>query len=144
MSKFIGVRGRITPVLANDNFALDAGASESGRVYELRFSGESTATTAMFTAFGRTANDGTVPVAGNVQKRHPNSTQAITFVASWGGQPTQDLGALLSESWNSFGGVVRWHAGPDEEFIIIGVEQLSCRNAVGLGVSTYRIAWDED
>ena len=146
MSKYLGHVLSITPVLANDNCALDAGASESGKIYEFRASGQSTATTAMATRLARTAGDGTVPVAGNVQKRHPTpaATNLIAFVSSWGGQPTLDPGGLLEESWNSFGGIVKWHAGPDEEFIIIGAEQISCRNSVGLGVSTYRMAWEEE
>jgi len=147
MARYFGHVIGITPVLANDNYALEAAASESGRITEVRFSSNSTGGggTSMATQVSRTNGAGSVPVAGNVQKRHPNSPpNVITFVASWTGQPTLDAGALLAEQWVSAGGVVRWLAGPDEEWIILGAEQISCRNTTGTVASTYRAVWDED
>ena len=143
MSRYWGHVISITPVLASDNLALEAGAGETGKIFEFRASGESTATTAMATRLSRTANDGTVPVSGDVQKGHPDATQKLDFIKSWGGQPTLDAGGLIAESWNSFGGKIRWQAGPDEEFYLLPTAQISCRNTVGLGVSTYRIGWSE-
>ncbi len=137
----------ITPVLANDNFALEAASGESGRIKELRFSSNATGGggTSMLTRFGRTNGAGAGPTSGDVQPRHPNSVaNVINFISAWSSQPVLDAGALLAEEWVSNGGVVRWLAGPDEELVIIGPEQLSCRNQAGLVASTYRAVWDED
>lgn len=146
MPRYIGHVITIVPNVANDNFALEAASGESGRITELRFSSGETNIVSMATQFTRTSGNGTTPSAGNVQKRHPNSDpNKITFVSSWGGvQPTLDPGALLAEDWLSNGGIVRWLAGPDEELIILGAEQLSCRNTLGTELSTYRAVWDED
>ncbi len=136
-----------TPSLASDNWALDAGAGESGKITEVRFSSAATGGggASMNTEVSRTNNAGTVPVAGNVQQGHPNSpANLITFVTSWTSQPLLDPGSLLQEEWLSAGGVVRWLAGPDEEWIILGAEQISCRNIAGLAASSYRAVWHED
>ncbi len=136
-----------TPNLAQDNYALDAAAGESGKITEVRFSSANTGGggTSMNTEVSRTNGSGTVPVPGNVQKRHPNSVaNNIGFITGWTSQPVLDPGALLQEEWLSAGGVVRWLAGPDEEWIILGDEQISCRNIAGLANSSYRAVWHED
>ena len=136
-----------TPNLAQDNYALEAASGESGKVTEVRFSSSSSGGggTSMDTRIGRTNGSGTVPVLGNVQKGHPNSDpNKIDFVTGWTSQPVLDVGALLQEEWISAGGVVRWLAGPDEEWIILGAEQISCRNIAGTAVSSYRGVWHED
>ncbi len=136
-----------TPNLAQDNYALEAASGESGKITEVRFSSGSTGGggTSMDTEVSRTNGSGTVPVLGNVQKGHPNNdANKIDFVTGWTSQPVPDAGALLQEEWLSAGGVVRWLAGPDEEWIILGAEQISCRNNAGLAVSSYRAVWHED
>ena len=144
MSVYHGENPGITPVLANDNLSLDAAASEQCYITEVSASGESTATTAMRTRFTRSAS-GATPVAGNVQKHRTNSpTNLVNFVTSWTTQPTLTAGSLLHPSWNSHGGVILWKATPgDDEWEFIGASQFSCRNAVGLGVSSYGIRWRE-
>lgn len=136
-----------TPNLAQDNWALEAASGESGKITEVRFSSTITGGggTSMDTQVTRTNGSGTVPVLGNVQKGHPNSPpNAIDFVSAWTSQPVPDAGALLQEEWLSAGGVVRWLAGPDEEWIILGAEQISCRNIAGTAASSYRGVWHED
>ena len=144
MSRYIGTILTKTPDLAKDNWSFDAAANEHGNIWEVRVSGQSVVTTAMETRVARSAS-GATPVAGDVEKRHPKSvTNLINFTKSWTTDPTLVAGSLFAESWNSHGGVIRWLAGPGEEFVIIGAEQISCRGVVGLGVSTYSVVWDED
>ena len=136
-----------TPNITQDNYALEAASGESGKITEVRFSSTITGGggTSMDTRVGRTNGSGTVPVLGNVQLGHPNSDpNKIDFVTAWTSQPVLDVGALLQEEWLSAGGVVRWLAGPDEEWIILGAEQISCRNTAGVASSSYRAVWHED
>lgn len=144
MPRYFGTVLTKTPNLAEDNWGLDAVANEHGNIWEVKMSGQSVVTTAMETRVARSGS-GTVPVAGDVEKRHPKSdTNKIAFVKDWTVHPTLVAGSLFAESWNSHGGVIRWLASPGEEFVIIGAEQISCRGVVGLGVSTYQVVWDED
>ena len=134
----------ITPNVANDNWALDAAALESAIIKEIGWGGEATVSTAMRTIVAR-ASGGTVPVAGNVQKRHPHTpTNLVAFVTTWTAQPTLDAGALIPiQGWNSNGGIVLWQAGPGDEIFLIGAAHVSCRNAVGTATSDYGVCWLE-
>lgn len=150
MSVYTGVVKSITPVLTDDNWFLTAGANESARVLRVRASGEATAATAMHTRWARSSGQAGAATLGDVAKVHPNSpanllTFGTTFATT---QPTLDAGSLLSESWNANGGLIEWvAASPDEEWVIIGAATepvISCRNSVGVGVSSYGITWRED
>lgn len=144
MARYSGTVRSITPNTSNDNWTLVAGASESGKVIEVYFGGEATTTTAMCTRVARSSS-GTTPSNGNVAKIHPNHvTNVIDYVASWSSYPTVDAGNLFCTSWNAHGGVIRWLAAPGEEFVIIASGQVSCRNSVGTGTSTYGVVWEED
>ncbi len=144
MARYTGWEQK-TIVLADDNFALDAIAGESGRILDVGWGGEVTTSTAMRTRFSRSSG-GTVPVSGDVQKRHPNSVaNIVNFVNAWTAQPTLDAGNLIPvASWNAHGGTVRWLAAPDEEIIILGAEQISCREALGAVAASFGATWDED
>lgn len=144
MSVYTGLEQK-TVVLAEDNFGLDAAAGESGRILEVGWGGEVTTSTAMRTRLARSSG-GTVPVAGDVQKRNPNSVaNIIEFADGWTVQPTLDAGSLIPvASWNAHGGTVRWLAAPGEEIIILGAEQISCREALGAIAASFGATWDED
>lgn len=149
MAMYSGVVRSITPSTTDDNWGLTAGASESAKILEVHWGGESTTTTAMNTRVARSSGQAGAATAGNVAKLHPNSpTNLLTFETTFlTTQPTLDAGDLWTESWNSHGGVVRWLASPGEEMIIIGAVTetvISCRNSVGVGVSTYGTIWNED
>lgn len=152
MAKFSGYEAIATPATANSNWSLEAGATQSGRILEVTFGGEGTASAAMRT---RIAIEGTVGVgartAGDVQKRvRASSANAFFLSANNGGvthattPPVLDAGALFGIGWNAHGGVVRWLAAPGEEFEMVATEGISCRNDVGTTVSTYGLVWEED
>lgn len=134
-----------TVVLADDNFGLDAIAGESGKIVDVGWGGEVTTSTAMRTRFARSSG-GTVPVAGDVQKRHPNSVgNIIGFITGWTAQPALVAGNLIPvASWNAHGGTVRWLASPEEAIIILGAEQISCREFLGAIAASFGATWDED
>ncbi len=144
MARYTGVEAK-TVVLADDNFGLDAIAGESGRILDVGWGGEVTTSTAMRTRLARSSG-GTVPVSGDVQKRHPNSvTNVIQFVDGWTVQPTLTAGFLIPvAAWNAHGGTVRWLAAPGEEIEIIGAEQISCREELGAIAASFGATWDED
>ena len=149
MSYYNGYVRSLTPSLTDDNWALAAGASESCRVLEVSWGGESTTTTAMATRVARSDSQTGATTAGSVAKGHPNAaTNLVAFATTFATtQPTLNAGDLFMTSWNSHGGVVRWLAAPGEEFVLIGATTeicISCRNSVGVGVSSYGTAWIED
>lgn len=146
MSRYSGTVLGITPSLSDDNYTLDAGAGESGKVLEVHWGGQVVTTTAMLTRVARSSGAAGGPTAGNVGKIHPNApTNLIAYVETYATtQPTLDAGDLFATSWNAHGGVVRWLAAPGEEFVMIGAETISCRNGAGVGVSSYGAIWEED
>ena len=150
MPQYSGVVRSITPVTSDDNWAFDAAANEHGRIREVHFGGQTTASGAMHTRHARAAS-GVGVTAGNVAKLHPLSGGAtaadnyIGFQSGWATtQPTLDAGDLWSESWNSHGGLIRVVFDPDVPVYIVGAEQISCRNAVGTDISTYGTIWEEN
>jgi hypothetical protein len=143
-----GVRS-ITPSTTDDNWALTAGASKSGKIIEVSWGGEATTSTAMCTRVARGSGQTGNTTAITNAKKHPNSPSSglvlgSTFATT---QPTLDAGDLFATSWNAHGGVIRWLAAPDEEFVIIGAstETVICnRNSVGTATSSYHTVWSED
>jgi len=146
MAHYTGSVPGISPSLADDNWTLDAGASESGKIIEVSWGGEVVVTTAMQTRVARSSAAAGAGTAGNITKIHPNSPAAlIDFFTTYATtQPTLDAGDLFATSWNAHGGVVRWLAAPGEEFILIGAATISCRNGAGIGLSSYHTVWAED
>lgn len=149
MAFYSGAIAITAPSTTDDNWALTAGASKSGKIYEVTWGGESTTSTAMRTRVARSSGQTGAATAITTAQLHPNSPAkgfglASTFATT---QPSLDGGDLLHLSWNSHGGVVRFLAAPGEEFVLIGAATelcISCRNAVGSGTSTYGLIWAED
>lgn len=151
MARYSGNVRSITPSTSDDNWTLDAPTAKSGRVLEVSWGGEATTTTAMQTRVTRcNTGAGQHPVgAGTLVASvalHPNSPSAGIMIYSTYAtqQPTLVSGDLFSTSWNAHGGVVRWLAAPGEEFVIIGVATICCRNSVGTATSSYGVIWEED
>lgn len=148
---YTGGRSGITPATANDNWTLNADAAgEIARVSEFGWGGEATASAAMRTRVVRPTTAGATATAGTAGVKTPNApTAQIQFVTAWTTQPVipaDGVGELFVTSWNNHGGVVRWLAAPGEEIMIVNgvlTGQLSCRNAVGTGVSSYWTHWEE-
>lgn len=132
-----------TNVTADDALALDAAAGEDGAIVEVMIGGEVVTSTAGRVRLSRSSG-GTVPVAADVQQRHPNSVVAsIQAVDAWTAQPTLDAGALMGTGWNLHGGVVRWQAAPGEVFELVGAEQVSLRDLLTTANLTALIIWVE-
>ena len=132
-----------TNVITDDLLALDAAAGEDGAVMEFSIGGEVTTSTAGRVRLSRSSG-GTVPVAADVQQRHPNSPgPRIQAVDSWTAQPTLDAGALFGTGWNAHGGVIRWLAAPGEEFEVVGAEQLSLRDELAAVNLSGTLIWLE-
>jgi hypothetical protein len=162
---YTGVVPAITPVPATatppgttgqDNFTMVCNAATNGgRILEFRFTGQASATTPMQTLVSRQTTVGSTPTGVTVSgKASPNApTPTINFYAqqSWSTQPAIAAGYLpvLDESWNAYGGLLRWLAGPNEEIYLIGttatVGTLSCRGkqSGGTGASSYGCIWEE-
>lgn len=149
MAVYSGAVRSITPSLTDDNWALTAGASKSGKILELWCGGEATTSTAMCTRHARASGQTGASTAGNTEKMHPNSpAKGFGFVTSFATtQPTLENGDLWVTSWNAHGGVVRVLFAPGEEPVLIGATTELCivsRNTVGTATSSYGCAWQED
>ena len=146
VARYSGVVAK-TPSLTVNNWAYETVAGDVGRILEVTAGGEATASTAMRTRWNRVSAVGTgARTAGDVQQLQisaPSNTHFFTTAYATT-EGTLAAGDLLSFSWNCHGGLIRWLAAPGEEWIAIAVEGISCRNAVGIGVSTYGVIWEED
>jgi len=147
MGAYSGIRRSIAPSLTTDNWTLVTGAGESGKVYDIGFSGEMSVSTPMQTRVARSSGQAGAETLGSVAKLHVNSVaNLISFVTSFlTTQAALDAGDLIPlGSWNANGGVIRWAALPGEELIILSSANISCRNSVGTGTSSYGVVWSED
>lgn len=132
-----------TNVVADDLLALDATAIEVGAVMEFAIGGEVITTTAARVRLSRSSG-GTVPIAADVQQRHPNGqAPVLQAVDSWTAQPALTVGALFGTSWNAHGGVIRWLAAPGEEMEIVGAAQLSLREVTAAVALSGSLIWLE-
>lgn len=145
-------RSGITPVVTSDNWTLQADAAgEMGAIVGLSAGGEATASTAMRTRVVRPTTAGVTPTNGTPGVGHPNAQAAkLAFATGWTTQPVipaDGVGELFVQSWNAHGGGYIWKATPgvDEIILINGLltGQISCRNPVGTGVSSYGLSWTE-
>lgn len=145
MGYFVGYVPSIAPTVGNDVFSFDGNVGTNAFVTELMFTGETTSTLAMRTAFTRVTTRGTTIATGPVQKSDAPSFAAnvCSFGTGWTNQPIVTAGALFGPSWNVHGGIAYWHAAPGEEIALVGPMGLSARAAVGTGLSTYQVKWRE-
>jgi hypothetical protein len=152
MPLYSAVRQSITPDTTKDNWTLHAASGEYGVLLAVSCSGEASSSTVMSTRFARPSSVGTTITTGNAE-RHGLGTavsQTIDFATNWTTQPTLPSAQSLlpSGSWNALGGLLYWRAASaDEEIQLFGAAsaaaEISCRNTVGTGVSTYAVAWRE-
>lgn len=160
MSSFMSTLATAPSVSTTPFFGLDAGTTVGrvGRVFEVGWSGESASSVVMRTQFARptTAGTGTPTAAGNISKYGTPADQAANFAtnSSYATQQwalTAAGGSLMPfQSWNSYGGVVRWVASlPDEEIMLVSLATLTAASqvcfaaVVGTGQSSYGIGWKE-
>lgn len=146
---YSGVVRSLTPSTTDDNWALDAVSAGIGKLKEVSWGGQSTTSTAMETRVARSNGEAGAQTLGNVANLggQGNPANDLDFVLTYATtQPALEAADLYAESWNSHGGVVRWLADPDEEiWVITGqtLDEISCRNSVGVGVSSYGCKWSE-
>jgi hypothetical protein len=135
----------------NDMWTLSAGsAGQMGRALEIRATGQAAATTPMQSRVVRPTTAGVTPTTGTPGKSSPNApANSITFAIGWSTQPVlpaSGTGDLLNESWNAYGGLLRWWAGQNEEmYLANGVlqNQISFRGIVGTGTGSFSVIWEE-
>lgn len=152
---FFGAIPAIAAGTTNDKYTIHmpaASASQQGtaRVLEVRFTGQATATAAQQTRVVRPTTAGATPTALTLGFPSPNFVSPKAGMASaWTTQPVlpaSGVGDLLNESWNAYGGLVRWLAAPGEEILVFQnmlTGQLSCRDVTSNGTGSYGAVWDE-
>ena len=149
--KYTGTVESITPDLGDDNWTLDAVSAGIAKLKEVFWGGESVASTAMRTRVARSNGEVGVLTAGNVAEHQgeQEGSNRVDFVTQNGyatTQPALNAASLFALSWNSHGGLVRWVIDPEDDiWLITGqtFDLISCRNAVGVGTSSYGVIWEE-
>jgi hypothetical protein len=133
---------------AVDLIVMHAAAGEAARVLQLAMAGGATASVAVRTRFCRASTAGTSPTtAVDVQQDMPGrapSLDIVTTVTS----PTRAAGNLMPfESWNAYGGIVRYHTGPKELILLLGdvtgYAQAMLRNEAGVADGSCGVGWEE-
>ena len=146
---YTGAAEGITPSTSDDNWTLDAVSAGVGEITEIYWGGETTTSTAMRTRVARANGEAGSQTNLNVEKIAGANTPSnqLDLVGTYATtQPSLASGSLLAMGWNAHGGMFRWVAGPREGFFMVTGETLdliSCRNAAGVGQSTYGLAWKE-
>ena|SRR5687768_12980000 len=146
MPQFTASRGAVSGVTSaatTDLIIVEAGASRLLKIIEAAWGGEATTTTAMRTRLALASTAGT-SITGTVDvvKQSPATDPTAAFTTGTSStSPTYAAGSMIPfSSWNSHGGIVRWLAGPGEEFQLIqavtGGKQAALRNEVGAATIT--------
>ena len=161
MSTYVGTAQRITPqplydaqgrgnTEKRDNFSLLApeDTCEKLRIIEVGWSGEEQHARPMATQLIRTTG-GARPSDQDlyIQRRDDSEPLQDALFTRWLIQPDSidnNSGSLLPVvHWNT-SSIVKWHAGQqDEEIIVVGGGQVSCRNIIGREKSSYSCTWKE-
>lgn len=147
--KFSGTVLGITPVTNQANWQLAGTSSTVAAIQECGWSGEASSSTPMRTRITRDSAAGTSSGTGPVIRLDQTLTtpgNSVVFNANvYSVQPTAVAGSLIpgSNSWNAYGGNIRWLAAPGEEFILIGAAQIEARQDTGTGTSSYGVVWTE-
>lgn len=152
MAKFNAYLGSSTPVINanNNNLNLMGIATIRSTIQEVSWGGQASSSTPMETRCCRTSSAGTTaPAVADVQRLDTTVTTAGNAMlayanAAWATGPTKVAGALFGESWNAYGGVVRWLAAPGEEWdLALTTNGIVIAAVVGVGTSSYNATWTE-
>jgi len=112
-----------------DNLTFQAAAAGQGRILELIIGGESTASTVNRLQIGRA---GTSITSNTPITAQPFNSRSPNAAGTYGKAGTQTItNTLLSLAINSWGGFIRWVAGPGEELYYVNSEVISMRSASG-------------
>jgi hypothetical protein len=144
-----GDRSNVTSAATTDLIVLHAGSGESARVWQVNLSGEASASVPMRSRFCRASTAGSSPTtAVDQQLTTPGRASALDCVTTVT-SPTRAPGSLLPglSSWNAFGGIIRYHAGPKEiirlEGDVTGYAQAILRNEAGVATIGAGVQWEE-
>lgn len=138
-------RRQATPTSPVMFMSLEGQANKVARVKELLFSGETTVTQAMRTRFSRDSAIGTgARTALDIGKPNNDANSSFFLSSAYATTPpTVDAAVLFGGSWNAHGGILRWKAGPNEGFHIIGAASAEVFHESGDAPMSAYIAWDE-
>ena len=123
-----------TPVAVADTAAMtDAGhhtiqggtSTQRGELRECYMGGQAGASSPSIMVLGRTSTVGATLTALRFAALDPATAALGTNPTSYAASTTKPqrsatLGMLLNLSFNAFGGIVRWYAGPDEVISYLG------------------------
>lgn len=147
-----------TTALANATYQALAGGSASQilRVKEVMITGLAVASTPNNMVLARSSTIATTPTAittpntdGPVNNAATGlSTAPLAYTAAAAGSQRSSLASLarLNLGMNAFGGIVRWQAGPDQEWWIVGagasVESVLSAVSLGGGAVSSHITYE--
>lgn len=125
---------------------LEGQAGRVALVTDLWWGGESATTAAMRTRFSRDSAAGTgARTAVTVAK--PNGPDGDPYFYLSSAYATTDPapadGVLFGCAWNAHGGIVRWKAGPNDGFYIVGATSAQLRQVTGSASMAAGIGWEE-
>jgi hypothetical protein len=124
-----------TPTAVADSVAMTDGGhhtiqggttTQRGELREVYLGGQAGASTPTFMVLGRTSTVGTTLTATRLAALDPATALLVSgpipYATSGTSKPCRSstLGMLLNLSFNAFGGIVRWYAGPDEVISYLG------------------------
>lgn len=95
-------------------------ATQRGEIREIYLGGQATASAPAYFVFGRTTTVSTTLTATRLAALDPSTANLVSmptaFATAGTSKPSRHTtsGMLLNLSFNGFGGIVRWYAGPDE------------------------------
>ena len=149
MAFYVIAREGVTPVAGAMLLSLTTGLQEIARVNEIFIGGESTSSTVNRMAVRRSTTNLITPTAQTAAKMSSTSPAAYTDAATTATtEPvTAAAPAVWTNSENTFGGVVRWVAAPQQELLVQGAtagnNELSLESSSGTGVISCQIVFEE-
>lgn len=145
MSRHEGSVFGLTPATNDDNWTLDAGTDEYGKIKSFSTWGEVTTGAVIQGRVARSGSAAGAGTPGNEQPLHPHgAASAIDFFTTYATtQPTLTAGALIPFGYNANGGGVYLIFPERDAPDIVGSETVSCRNDVGTSQSSYCVGWEE-
>lgn len=145
MRTYAGMRPGFTPTTPVFGVCLEGQANKVARVKELVWSGEATTTLAARSRFSRDSAIGTgARTAVDIAKPNSDADSSFFLSSAYAStDPTNETKVLFGGSWNAHGGILRWKAGPNEGFHVIGAASASMYCVSGDHIQSNYVAWDE-
>ena len=110
-----------TAITDGSHHSISSGSStQRGEIREIYLGGQATASAPMLFVFGRNTTVSTTLTGTRLAALDPSTANLTSMPTAFGtagtSKPSRHTtsGCLLNLSFNGFGGIVRWYAGPDE------------------------------